>query len=90
MTLSKKDEERMKTALLEHGKAEIFRKVQGMDLRNVTLLSIPQVCGLLDCTPAMLKDMKIPRIDLRGTGAMIRYRLSDVEQYLEKQKEAVR
>ena len=50
---------------------------------DLEVLSASQVCGMLDVTPKTLAVLPIPKIDLLGNARAIRYRASEVANYLE-------
>lgn len=77
----------MLTELTEHELAAITARVcaqimadKGEDLKSV---SISQACGILDVTPKTLSEMPIDKVDLLDNGKLIRYRLRDLEAYLD-------
>lgn len=80
MTVDLSNQERR--AMIDHATRIIAQQLIEEQSGDLVVLSASQVCGILDVTPKTLADLPIPKIDLLGNARAIRYRASDVADYL--------
>ena len=77
-------DEEMKKLVEEAARKEIVATLL-KENDSLRLVSPAQAAGILDVTPRVLAEMPIPRVDLAGNGRTLRYRLTDLNDYIEGQ-----
>ena len=68
--------------LIESARREMVERLMIEYRGAVTLLSVQQTAGLLDCNPKTLLSMGIPRVVL-VPNKVIKYRLADLQQFIQ-------
>lgn len=81
ITLSKDD----MSSLLENVRADLVRALLQDLSPDLQLLTQAQVCGILDVTVTTLNTLPIPKVQVIQ-GKVIRYRASDVIEFLESRR----
>lgn len=70
-----------KADLLGQIRDSAVKALIGDHWKDLELLSIQQVCGLLDVSDPILRGLPIPRINI-VPGKVVRYRATDVAEFI--------
>lgn len=81
LSLTKDD----RSSLLEDVRREIVRQIMSEETESLKLISISQVCGLLDVDRKTLDTLDIPRVTIVA-GRLYRYKRADVLAWIETRR----
>lgn len=82
-TITITEEEREK--ILKRVERRLYDELLEKAEESIDTMSPARVAGKLDVSLATLGKLPIPKVDLVGNGKLVRYKVSAVEEHLNKQ-----